>query len=274
MTSRFPESIDFDPLCPEACIKLMANELKGWKVKLKGKKPVDLSCLEKPHPRFIKKLEVKFRTLSSQDSWANARDVKQLAKKVFQKLDLSSAILKVTESLIHAVLDEMTVERGGRMANTKRSLADLAASVQADGPRDPPSTLISSSTKVQEQKSNDESEEEADFGPAGEETIRDPGVSDAVWEQLQRDKEKEVQQEKELQRLKRAQKDASDADRERLVREILAEEDRRRKAEAQKAKLQMMGICPAGFHWIKQDDGYRCAGGAHWVPIEAMDKLA
>ncbi|KAJ4320700.1 hypothetical protein N0V84_005764 [Fusarium piperis] len=274
MTSRFPESIDFDPLCPEACIKLMTSELQGWKTKLQGRKPMELSCLEKPHWCFIEKLETKFRMLSSQDSWANARDVKQLATKIFRKLDLSSATLKITESLVHTALDEMAAERAGRMVNTKKPLAELAASVQAHGPRLSPSVLTSSSATVQEQKSDDESEEEPDLGPADGKTIRDPGVSDAVWEQLQRDKEKEAQEEKELHRLKKAQKDASDADRERLVREILAEEDRRRKVEARKAKLQRQGICPAGFNWIKQDGGYRCAGGAHWVPNEAIDKLA
>ncbi|KAF2719589.1 hypothetical protein K431DRAFT_321612 [Polychaeton citri CBS 116435] len=30
-------------------------------------------------------------------------------------------------------------------------------------------------------------------------------------------------------------------------------------------KLRQMGICVAGFRWIKQTAGYRCAGGAHWV---------
>ncbi|KAH7247094.1 hypothetical protein MRS44_014903 [Fusarium solani] len=274
MTSRFPESIDFDPLGPEACIKLMTSQLQGWKAELKAKRPMDISCLEKPHWRFIKKLESKFRMLSSQEGWANARDVKELAKKTFRKVDLSSATLKITESLIHTTLDEMLAERAGRMANAKKPSAPQFANTRQDGPRVAPITQTSSSTKVQEQQSDDESDEESDLGPADGETIRDPGVSDAVWEQLQRDKEKEVQQEKELHRLKTAQKNASDADRERLVREILAEEDRRKQVEAQKAKLKMMGICPAGYHWIKQGGGYRCAGGSHWMPNEDMDKLA
>ncbi|KAI8713538.1 hypothetical protein NCS52_01298500 [Fusarium sp. LHS14.1] len=273
MTSRFPESIDFDPLDPDACIKLMTSQLQGWKAKLKGKKPMDLSCLEKPHWRFIQKLEAKFRTLSLQDSWANARDVKELAKKIFHKVDLSSATLKITEALVLSALDEMTAERSGRMNNAKKPSTQKFASAQADGPKFAPSTQTSSSTKAQEKHSDDESEEEQDADSGNPNSIRDPGVSDAVWEQLQKDKEKEIQEEKKLRQLKKAQKDASDADRERLVREILAEEDRRKQIEAKKARLKNMGICPAGFHWIKQGDGYRCAGGAHWVPNEAIDKL-
>lgn len=277
MTSRFPESIDFDPLGPDACIKLMTSQLQGWKAKLKGKKPMDLSCLEKPHWRFIQKLEAKFQALTLQDSWANARDVKELAKKTFHKVDLSSATLRITEALVLSTLDEMATERAGRMNNAKKPSTQKFASAQADGPRFAPSTQTSShtssSTKAQEQKSDDESEEDEDADPANPKSIRDPGVSDEVWEQLQKDKEKESQEKKELHRLKKAQKDASDADRERLVREILAEEDRRKQIEAKKAKLQRMGICPAGYHWIKQGDGYRCAGGAHWVPNEAIDKM-
>ena len=43
-------------------------------------------------------------------------------------------------------------------------------------------------------------------------------------------------------------------------------EDQRRHQEAQiQAKLRDMGVCPAGFRWIKQHNGYRCAGGSHLV---------
>ena len=43
-----------------------------------------------------------------------------------------------------------------------------------------------------------------------------------------------------------------------------AEEERRRDAEAQR-KLRTLGVCIAGFRWIKQAGGYRCAGGSHYV---------
>lgn len=66
---------------------------------------------------------------------------------------------------------------------------------------------------------------------------RDPGVSDAVWAQLQLDKEAA------------------------LGEEI---EDHEREARAQE-KLQRMGVCVYGYRWIRQRGGYRCAGGAHFV---------
>ena len=40
--------------------------------------------------------------------------------------------------------------------------------------------------------------------------------------------------------------------------------ERQRESMAQ-AKLRAMGVCVAGYRWIKQDPGYRCAGGTHWV---------
>ena len=40
--------------------------------------------------------------------------------------------------------------------------------------------------------------------------------------------------------------------------------ERKRESMAQ-AKLRAMGVCVAGFRWIKQNSGYRCAGGSHWV---------
>ncbi|KAF8213837.1 hypothetical protein K438DRAFT_1802339 [Mycena galopus ATCC 62051] len=56
---------------------------------------------------------------------------------------------------------------------------------------------------------------------------------------------------------------------ERRARELEAERkavelERKKEAEAQ-AALRSMGVCVAGFRWIKQSGGYRCAGGSHFV---------
>ncbi|KAF2429946.1 P-loop containing nucleoside triphosphate hydrolase protein [Tothia fuscella] len=42
------------------------------------------------------------------------------------------------------------------------------------------------------------------------------------------------------------------------------EEERRKEAKAQQ-QLRTLGICPMGFKWIKQNSGYRCSGGSHFV---------
>ena len=50
------------------------------------------------------------------------------------------------------------------------------------------------------------------------------------------------------------------------LRKIREDAERRRKEELQvQAKLRDMGVCDAGFRWIKQAGGYRCAGGSHFI---------
>ena len=51
----------------------------------------------------------------------------------------------------------------------------------------------------------------------------------------------------------------------RLERERRRVEEERRKEEAAQRKLRTLGVCVAGFRWIKQAGGYRCAGGSHYV---------
>ena len=45
-----------------------------------------------------------------------------------------------------------------------------------------------------------------------------------------------------------------------------AEEEARKKEAQAQQKLRTMGVCVAGYRWIKQQGGYRCAGGSHFVP--------
>jgi hypothetical protein len=59
------------------------------------------------------------------------------------------------------------------------------------------------------------------------------------------------------------------AERERIEKEFermrKAEEERKKQEAKAQAKLRKMGICPMGFQWIKQNGGYRCSAGGHWV---------
>ncbi|KAF1998618.1 P-loop containing nucleoside triphosphate hydrolase protein [Amniculicola lignicola CBS 123094] len=130
---------------------------------------------------------------------------------------------------------------------------------------------------------------------------RDAGVSDEVWDQLQRDKEEAIAREEEYKRLQqekleeeqriaeliKAEEAAADEERRKLEaeriqkelerrrrEEVLAEIERRRKVEQEaQRKLMAMGCCPAGFHWIKQAGGWRCAGGSHFMMDQDLDEL-
>ncbi len=59
------------------------------------------------------------------------------------------------------------------------------------------------------------------------------------------------------------------AERERIHQELerrkQEEEERKKKEELAQSRLRQMSVCVAGFRWIKQGGGYRCAGGSHWV---------
>ena len=55
-----------------------------------------------------------------------------------------------------------------------------------------------------------------------------------------------------------------------LERVRLEEQERRRQEARAQATLRQMGVCCAGFRWIKQLSGYRCAGGSHFVSNEKL----
>ena len=62
--------------------------------------------------------------------------------------------------------------------------------------------------------------------------------------------------------------------RERAAAELQAkkEEERRQREQEEKAqrKLRELGVCSAGYRWIPMDDGYRCAGGYHFVSASQL----
>ncbi|PBK99912.1 hypothetical protein ARMGADRAFT_523274 [Armillaria gallica] len=156
------------------------------------------------------------------------------------------------------------------------------------------------------------------FKKAGPEGVdaRDPGVSDAVWNQLQMDKAAEIEAAKRLEedirkaeeaKAEAVRKEAEEQERTRQLelaaareRDFVKQQELKRQREAQRlkelrareererreaelrarreaeekarkedqkaqAKLRQMGVCDAGFRWIKQGHGYRCAGGYHFV---------
>ncbi|KAL6407796.1 NFX1-type zinc finger-containing protein 1 [Ilyonectria robusta] len=277
MSSRFPETVQFSSFEPGDCIELMIAQLGKKKKKLElNKKKFDISCLESPQASFIVDLEKKFATLSAQSGWANARDVIGLASAMFRNLDLSCEPLILSEEVIDKTLDHMIDERRGRMTNTKDPAGDDLSMKLADHFSAPPTIQTNTSTKSQQAEDikDEPAEDPVDDGPIPSHlAIRDAGVSDEVWDQLQADREKEAREDAEYRDLLKAQQTARDEDRERIVREVLAEEARRKKIEAQKAKLKMAGRCPAGFDWIKQAGGYRCAGGSHWITDSELGNL-
>lgn len=299
LTSRFPEVIDFRTLRADECVKLLLQALMSHKSRLSGPKSkkkvnLDVSVLQSLEQPLASKLNHLFSELSKQESWASARDVKTLARSIFNvvikdKQGIAKGHLTVRGEVVVAELTKMLHERGSRTVDHGRSPRSLG---NFDEPPSqlPPSSgrpqIKTQATTKQSVKSHDPDPSEEDQSPRKQqknttqaaklprrEATRDSGVSDEVWEQLQRDKQAEEQREQEYQDLLKAQRTASDEAREAIVKKLLEEEERRRKAEEARKKLEMMGVCPVGFPWIRQEGGYRCGGGSHYMSDAAVMKL-
>ena len=87
-------------------------------------------------------------------------------------------------------------------------------------------------------------------------------------EQAKAKDEEEIQELKRKQEEARLQERAARIAREKAMAELerirLQEVRQKREAEVQ-TRLQQMGVCSAGFQWIKQSSGYRCKGGWHYI---------
>ncbi|KAL5401415.1 hypothetical protein PMIN03_011529 [Paraphaeosphaeria minitans] len=307
LTSRFPETVIFKHMEPETCLELLVKVLAD--VQKKKKAPLDFSVVDPPSARLRQQLLQSFRDLSLLESWGNARDVKSLAKSMFQAL-ISTAVppitsLILTEAIVIHAIKEMLDERSRRNTAAGTNRYTTKASCLANTTSPPGANNTNSKEdepKPTEKRLEPEAEpaEPEDFLGSIFKAKRDPGISDEVWEQLERDKHAMVDKEREFRRLQEekrqyeervkeyilAEKAAADEE-ERRIREqarIVAELERRRREEEfaaiekerekeveRQKKLKKLGKCPMGYQWIKQASGYRCAGGSHTLSEASVD---
>jgi len=308
LTSRFPAVVDFRALTAGECVDLLAKLLADKKKELQGKgNDLDVVVLAAPEEEFRVDMTAMFETLVAQDSWASARDVKTLAEGIFDRtIKVATAAaggsLTVTQAAVMEELRAMMLERKGRSKSAKAAAAadgigdlmQLVKGVPTPQARSQTTaatatkTTAAASTHTEQQGAPDPvptaSEEEEPRSQVTEPSEatppqtypvskRDAGVSDAVWEQLQRDKMAEEAREQEYQLLLEAKKRSADQARDDTVRRLIEEERRRRKEAEARKKLEREGLCPAGFDWIRQAGGYRCAGGSHFVGDEVLSGM-
>lgn len=303
LSSRFAESIDFKPLNPQDCLKLLQSSLaKRWHI--------DISVLSNPSTSFEAQILEDLKKLSALANFANGRDVETLTKDIVGRVmkgDMSAkGNLVLSEEL---VLDRINVLISEREARAK-SASSLATPI-IDGRPLPLQThtkvkdrlrasratagamqqATERQTAVQEEvaqesdpapKDDNNGSEHPPFPPNP--TIRDANVSDATWAQLEQDILAAEAEERECERLAKAEAElkdflqaCADAKRQRELEEL---EQRRREMESklqreaeEKKQLGMIGRCPIGYSWIRQIGGYRCAGGSHWVPDREIGGL-
>ncbi|RYP20847.1 hypothetical protein DL765_002581 [Monosporascus sp. GIB2] len=267
LTSRFPEVINFRSLGPSECMILLATLLTRQKAQLQRKGVfLDLAALESSEFSFVSCVMSLFKRLINQAGWANARDVKTLSQSIFNQALKSQAgpkQLVVDEQIIISKLEDLFNEREARSrtksdgfsnnrslcmdtapvatenaTETSTNIAKASTSTRDDAPEGPEAPAPETQTVKQERKVEQ---------PSTHQGVRDAGVSDAVWEQLQRDREAEQEREDEYQRLLEAKDRATEAKREEIVKRLLEEERRREQEAEMRKKLAQMGVCPVGY---------------------------
>ncbi|CAG7971784.1 unnamed protein product [Penicillium salamii] len=214
LTSRFPESLQFDPLSSADCVKLICELLLKEKKNLlnKSQAQFDLDCLESPGLGFMKEMLQRFDRLSKTAGWANARDVGTLTKAIFGKTLQSSREKKLVlnKDTVLEALDSMINERSSREVYPQKAPStaiqtidqtDLALRIQS---------LSKPAIKLDNQGSVNEdvpsSKKPDTMGPETNKsttaTKRDAGVKDEEWCQLEKDKLLAEAKEKEYSNLK------------------------------------------------------------------------
>lgn len=311
LSSRFSEEILFTNLEPENCWEFLQLSLK--------QKSIVVDQTE-THNSSLEIIYL-FGELSNVPSWGNSRDVLAISDMImrskFQTAIDSTEELKVSHQDIVDSLTKFLDERKTRSVIKNSTLTgprqnDQAMQDLVNRPCEIKTTQPTMTVKDdQPMKPPTVHDQPIQVSPPSD--LRDTGVTDAIWNQLQADKAAEElartrtanavaaaeeatrvaaaeaaalaqevarlaaekAQHDQLQELKRrrekarlrevAAKRARDEAEDR-VRRARAEVERARKEEARvQAKLREIGVCVAGFRWIKQAGGYRCAGGTHFV---------
>ena len=314
LSSRFSEEVIFKNMRPEDCLKLLELKLKES----------GISIDQNGNPSESNKVTEIFRALSDLPFWGNGRDVETLAKSITRAtyLEDTSDTLSVSTAQLIDHLNSFMKERRARGIPSGPEPIDglqkypMAFNLDQSTAPPPPADVIATTTPTVNEIETQPAEPACNSPPL---ESRDDGVSDTVWNQLQRDKAaqeefqthlkssellaeqerecatvaaetsakeldtlaKQAAQEQESNELKRRHEEMrlkhlavlrAQEDAENRAREIREKAERKRKEEVRvQTKLRQMGVCVAGFRWIKQADGYRCAGGSHFVSNGALN---
>lgn len=137
-----------------------------------------------------------------------------------------------------------------------------------------------------------------DDGEPDDPTPRDPGVPDQVWDDLQAAKKAASQRQRDVEKSRKvyhlrveairrakaelALKTSAFQDQQRLQSQIRADEkiameqkariddEDKEKEREREIQSRLASRCEFGYSWIKQENGYRCAGGMHFIGMEQL----
>lgn len=188
LASRFPEEVMFQNMKPEECLRLLSKELQRNDIQLPPEF-FDTTC--KPYLELIGILN----ELSGLSSWGNGRDVHTISKSLtgtaFESAAPDSPTLILTVEDISQALKSMLKSQKARCADAKhgdggsgQATKKFLNQILSVSPLAPFRT--STSTKQSMAAAEKEQKVEETMEPRNVHTTqRDPGVSDATWQQLQ-----------------------------------------------------------------------------------------
>jgi hypothetical protein len=252
LASRFPEEIEFAPFTVTESLQLLRRNLVE-------KQSYELAAGDSPA------VCAAMQTIVASPVFASGRDMDTLATRI--ELAMVECEEEEEEEGAHSIPHKMMATTSTLVvpeAILLRMLGDFAAqqhrsTVASKGLGSP---WTSHSTLPQEQlpppqpygyatdihlTQHETKAEACARKDAGEEkkhtcssVVRDPGVSEAVWRQLQLDAARS------------------------------SNRDEEEEADVQ-VRLQQMNVCPSGYEWVRQEGCWRCLGGAHVVTDAQLD---
>jgi hypothetical protein len=225
LASRFPEEIEFASFTVAESLQLLRRNLAD-------KQSYELTPLPNS-PEVCSAMQA----IVDNPTFASGRDIDTLVTHIeLAMMDLPDDTTSIVpESLLVRVLTEFARRQQQKKQGSHLSLP-LPSSAFQHATHLPHQhhferTLTAATNKEDgKDKSSGEHDSHSPTLVCHTAHVRDAGVSDAVWRQLQLDAKNQADVNTNLQ-----------------------------------ARLQKMGVCPQGFTWIRQNGGYRCAGGSHWI---------
>ena len=353
LSSRFSEEFLLPNMSPSRCLELLDKELRESKVILDGMLDSSSSLYE-DMLNIITDMASLETWGNARDVKTIAKKLARPALISAGKVPGGSLVIPPEEAL--RIMRDMLSERRERLPLSNESMStapsvpsmamsrnfappppSTSQSMSTPAPPEPPASKAASRKRKRQQSTKESpqhtaaSSQVSTICPIRERKItqkslltqtnkwpqRDPGVDDATWSQLQKDKEAEkntagelrmcniahhnalmqlrsaeaatrklakkvakgntaasddLMRKREAARIRELQAKAVRQNALAALREKQEEEEKRKREEViVQQKLRQMGVCVAGFRWIKQSGGYRCAGGSHFISNALLD---
>ena len=290
LASRFPEEVIFENMRPEHCLKLLRTSLE--------KSKVDLQHTANDKDARSDIIDT-FENLAKLRSWGNGRDVNTISRdivaQVYRDAQASDSKFSITEREVAKFLENVLKQKSARERNprvrslpsrpkiatssdqnsapplppqnTSTSSAGKAPSTQTEAPQEDP---VKQKQDAKERTGSDESDEDST-------EIRDAGVSDEIWNQLQADKAATDREEQRLiqtqaetqKKFKEAQK--HEADLQKQEDEATAQERHAREQRVQGANNKI-GCAQTEILRKKQEEAQAALEKARIAHAEALRK--